>query len=110
MDSQVHFSEARRDTVFLMTIEGQLVRILLVHLHEMRALHKHSAGAAGGIEYFPVIGFKYVDNELHKGDWRKKLAVIVSALIRKLGQEIFVYAPKDVARGFLQLLRIQLTQ
>ncbi|MCY1545094.1 hypothetical protein D9M68_810190 [compost metagenome] len=61
MHGQVHLGQADGGGVFLCAVEGQqLAGVLLQAFYEMRALHKHAARAAGGVEHLAVVGFDEV--------------------------------------------------
>ncbi len=76
-------------------------------LDEMARLYEHAARAARRIENDPMVRFDDVDDGLHDRGRRKELAIVVRALLGKLGEEVFVDASEDVARGGAQRLGIE---
>ncbi|MOA10761.1 hypothetical protein D3C78_1306650 [compost metagenome] len=110
MDGQVHLAQAGRYTVFFVPVEGQLVRVFFVDFQEVRALHEHAAGTARGVKDDAVIRLQHIGDELHEGNRGKEFTAVMSPLVGKFGQEIFVDTAKDVTGGLFQLIRVQSSQ
>src|SRR5688572_10913232 len=101
MYRQVHLSQASSDTVFLVSVKGELMRIKRMALHKVSALYEHAARAASRVKNFAVIRLQHIHNQLHQRHRGEKFTAIVRALISKLGEKVFVNATKDIACGLL---------
>ena len=105
---EVDLGDPRGRLVLLVAVEGHSFhRVAVFSLDEVARLHEHAARAAGGIEDHAVVGLDHVDDGLDDGGRGEKLAVIVRALLRELGEEVFVDAAEHVARGRAQRLGIE---
>ena len=62
---------------------------------------------AGGVENDTVVGLDHVDDSLDDRGRGEKLAVVVRALLRELGEEVFVDAAEHVAGGRAQSFGVE---
>ena len=65
--------------------------------YELMRLHKHAAGAAGGIVNPALIRLNDLYYELDDACWCKKLASARAVRKRKLPKKVLVYSSKSIA-------------
>ena len=64
VDGEVHAAKGNGGANFLLTVDGEFGRwILLVRLDESGTLHEHAAGTGGWIKHAPVEGLDDLDDE-----------------------------------------------
>src|SRR5271168_3035740 len=108
MDREIDLRELCGRLVLLVAIERDaLHRVLAGVLDKMARLHEHPARAAGGVENDAVVGLDDIDDSLDDRGRRKELAIIVRALLRKLGEEVFMDTTKYVAGSRAKALGIE---
>ena len=97
VDGEVHAAQATGLVDLLDAVDGEFGGgILLVLLHEARALHEHAARAAGGVEDAPVEGLDDLDEQPDDAARRVELAALLPLGAGELAEEVFVDAPEGV--------------
>src|SRR5437870_10311313 len=108
VNGQVHLRDADRRRVFFLTVEDDFLCSVSTFLfYEVARLNEHSTRAGGKIANNAVFGFDDVHDELHERRRSKKFPIVMRFLNRKLGEEILVDAPEDVAACLLDPLAIE---
>ena len=98
VNGQIDLGQVRGRLVLLVTIERDpLHRVRALVLDEVARLHEHSARAGGGVEDDTVIRLNHIDDGLDDRGRGEELAVVVRALLRELGEKVFVDAAEHVA-------------
>ena len=108
MYGEVDLGQLSGRLVLLVTVERYpLHRVPALGLDEVARLHEHAARAGGGVEDDTVIRLDNVDDGLHDRRRCEELAVVVRALLGKLGEKILVDTAEHVAGGRAQRFGIE---
>ena len=108
MNGEVDLGQLRGRLILLMAVERDpLHRVRALIFNEVARLHEHAARAAGGVENDTVVGLDHVDDSLDDRGRGEKLAVVMRALHRELGEEVFVDAAEHVAGGRAQRFGVE---
>ena len=98
MDRKVHLAQAHGILCLFLSINGDVgAGVALMVFDETRTLHKHAAGATGGIEDAPMKWLDDLDDQFDNRGWREKFAAALSLRHGKLAQEIFVDLAEKVS-------------
>ena len=105
-------AEADRRRVLFHAVEGYpFGRVPVQSFDEVGALHEHASRSTGRVEHTAIVGFDYVDDHLDERNRREEFPTVVRLLVGKLGQEVFIDAPKmsplaRLSAGSLKVRRI----
>ncbi len=66
-------------------------------LDEVDRLHKHATRTTGRVEHLAAVRFDDLDHQAHDGTRSEELAALRSLAAGKLGEEVFVDLPEEVA-------------
>ena len=77
--------------------------------NKLRRLHKHAAGAAGGVEHGAAVGLDDFHHQPHHGTRGKELPAALAFGQGELAQEVFIDLAEHIAGGIVRDI-VELTQ
>ena len=105
-----HVHQTELGVVFhlLLAEKGHLrVGVHAVLVHEVARLHKHAATTASGVEHHALLGFQHVHQHLHQRLGGEKHTIVAGHGTGKLGEEILIDTPDDVAAHLVDGLVVE---
>ena len=102
---EVHHREAAGGGVALLAVDADVAELAAVGFDEFFRLHKHAAGAAGGVVDAAFVRGEHLDEAAHNAGRSVKLSAVLALGAGEAGEEILVHTAKQIdgAVGLLAL-------
>ena len=103
MYCHIHKTELCVIGCFLLSIKGHgTISIHPRFIYKVPGLNKHPPWSTRRIKQNSTLGFKYIDNHLHKRFWCKEHTIIWSDALCKLVQKILINSSDNISSHFIQ--------